>query len=267
VNIQEYISSGIIETYVMGAATPEEEKQLLAMAEQYPEIQAEIEAVQSTIESYARLHSKVPPQHVKEKLMNAISGQSAADASFSNSTETVKSSLRIDYLRPLTMAASVLLVASAALNIYLYNNLQNSKARLSELENQNRLLTQNEDIQKASYERLVHDLNIMKNPATRAIRMSDPANAEASVAVVYWDTISRQTYISLENMPELPAGKQYQLWAFVAGQPVDMGLFDLKKGVLLEGKKTDKAEKFAVTLEDAGNGPVPKGKLMVIGSI
>ena len=55
-------------------------------------------------------------------------------------------------------------------------------------------------------------------------------------------------------MPKLPSDKQYQLWALIASKPVDLGLFDLpRSNAILKMKNTQKADAFAITIENRGN--------------
>ena len=52
--------------------------------------------------------------------------------------------------------------------------------------------------------------------------------ATSNIATVYWDTKSKDVYLIVNNLPEPPSDRQYQLWAIVDGQPVDAGVFDVQ---------------------------------------
>jgi anti-sigma-K factor RskA len=55
-------------------------------------------------------------------------------------------------------------------------------------------------------------------------------------------------------MPKLASDKQYQLWALIDGKPTDLGLFDGGKDkVILKMNNTQKADAFAITIENRGN--------------
>jgi len=69
-------------------------------------------------------------------------------------------------------------------------------------------------------------------------------------------------------MPKLPSDKQYQLWALIGSSPVDLGLFDLPESnnVILKMKNTQKADAFAITIENRGNTGGPDlGQLQSMG--
>jgi mannose-6-phosphate isomerase-like protein (cupin superfamily) len=71
-NIKKYISSGVIEMYVMGALPANEATELTSLATQHPEINEEIEKVSLTLESYASINAKKPGPQVKAMLMATL---------------------------------------------------------------------------------------------------------------------------------------------------------------------------------------------------
>ena len=70
------------------------------------------------------------------------------------------------------------------------------------------------------------------------------------------------------KMPSNDKEHQYQLWALVAGKPVDLGVFDsdTTSRDMKEMKSITLADAFAVTLEKRGGSPTPTmDEMMVIG--
>ena len=70
--IREYIDSGILESYAMGAASDDERRQVEMMAAANPEILAEINAISAALEEYAFAHAMEPSPVVKPLLMATI---------------------------------------------------------------------------------------------------------------------------------------------------------------------------------------------------
>ena len=75
-NIQEYISSGIVESYVLGLASEEERKEFEQYCNQYPELLKARTAFELSLEQQAMAHAIAPDAGLKSKLMDAI-GQTA----------------------------------------------------------------------------------------------------------------------------------------------------------------------------------------------
>ena len=71
-NIDQYIKSGIIETYVMGLATPEEASQLERLLPFYAELQAAISDFSFQVELFAIQHEEPPPPGVFEKIQDRV---------------------------------------------------------------------------------------------------------------------------------------------------------------------------------------------------
>jgi hypothetical protein len=72
-NKNEIISSGLLELYALGLASPQETIEVEEWVSQYPEIKQEIEAIEMTLESYAQAHAIDPSPLVKEKILLQIS--------------------------------------------------------------------------------------------------------------------------------------------------------------------------------------------------
>ena len=70
--IEEYIESGIIESYVLGIATPEEELDVEKMAGAHIEIREAINAFSANIEFYAMANAVAPPVTIKPFLFATI---------------------------------------------------------------------------------------------------------------------------------------------------------------------------------------------------
>ena len=105
----------------------------------------------------------------------------------------------------------------------------------------------------------------MKDPNVAVISMVGTQKNPSS-ANIYWDTTSSNVFLVVKNMPKLPTEKQYQLWAFIDGKPLNLGLFDGdNKNVILKMKNTQKADAFAITIENRGNGDIPQGQVETQG--
>ena len=99
----------------------------------------------------------------------------------------------------------------------------------------------------------------MGDPNVMVINMVGTQKAAPGSASVYWDSTSANVYLVVKNMPKLPSDKQYQLWALIDKKPLDLGLFDPPQpnGVILKMKNTQKADAFAITIENRGNAGGP----------
>ncbi len=165
------------------------------------------------------------------------------------------------------MAASwVLLALSIGGNIWFFKNWKNSEEKLVALETQNQVLAQEGKALKASYQ---EEVAILQNPNNKVITLAGQPDFPTAKALVYFDKNKKEVYLSAMKLPKAPTGKQYQLWAFVNGKPVDAGLID-ENGNILKMKSFDKVEAFAISLEATGGSTTeagPKGAVYVVGAV
>jgi anti-sigma-K factor RskA len=304
-NTKEYIESGIIESYVLGVTTVGESAEVERLALEYPEIQAEIESVSNTFENYALQFEKEPPAFLKDKIkaqlfsepisadrfQAAVHGgqttvaneQIAGDSGQSINNEQLPiNSKQIDenpreivslndkstpQRSIFSMAASwVLLALSIGGNIWFFSNWKNSEEKLVALETQNQVLAQEGKALKASYQ---EEVAILQNPDFKVITLAGQPVYPTAKALIYFDKNKKEVYLSAMKLPKAPTGKQYQLWAFVNGKPVDAGLID-ENGNILKMKSFDKVEAFAISLEETGGSTTeagPKGAVYVVGAV
>lgn len=71
-NIQQYIASGIIESYVLGLASPEEASQLERLLPFYPELQAALSDFEFQLELFAIQHEEPPPPGLFQKIQDRV---------------------------------------------------------------------------------------------------------------------------------------------------------------------------------------------------
>ena len=304
-NTKEYIESGIIESYVLGASTIGESTEVERMALEYSDINAEIESVRNTLESYVLQYEKEPPAFLKDKIMAEIfsvplsadrfqsavnrghsavgTDQLAGDSNQSsensqplsvnvnqideNSREIVSLNNSASQRSIFRMAASwALLALSIGGNIWFFKNWKNSEDKLVALETQNQVLAQEGKALKASYQ---EEVAILQNPNFKIIKLLGQKDAPDATALVYFDKIKQEVYLSALRLPQAPTGKQYQLWAIIDGKPVDAGMIN-GAGNVLRMKSLTNAVAFAISLENTGGSTTeagPKGVIYVMGAV
>lgn len=268
-DIKEYISSGIIEAYVMNLASEEEVSVLMCISKHNTEVEQAILETQKTLEDFATVQAISPPAELKAIIWNQISDQKNDHTA---TIKTTKDDLKIDTSLPpavlnlntrnWAIAASFLLALSVGANIYYHN-----KTTLSQ-----NLLTQSLDQQESTQRALLsvqEKWNMLQDPAIKTITLAGVEQHPKLKAHVFWNTSTTDVFLSLENLPSAPEGMQYQLWAIVDGKPVDAGLLPLNQtDQITSMNRIPKAQAFAITLETKGGNPTPNlTQLYVMGNI
>jgi anti-sigma-K factor RskA len=249
VNVQEYISSGIIEAYVLGLASAEERSEFESMCTQYPELVVARNNLEIALEKQLFSDATAPVLGVKEKIMSAIRQDFSVNQSKNIIMENVNTSRSSSPLRWMAAASIILLLASAyfAFNFYTKNKDLQSE------------LAKSKDAQAQMDDRL-KKLEMVSDPNVAVINLKGTEKAPKSSASIYWDSTSTNVYLVAKNMPKLASDKQYQLWAIINGQdgklqPTSLGLFDVGDDgkIILKMSNVKKADAFAITIETRGN--------------
>ena len=105
-DIQQYISSGIIETYVMGLCTSAEEKELETLRIQFPELDKAIFDYEIEMEKNMLQHSSLPDNKTDERIFATI------DKLSKPATVVPIQSKKKNWLKPFAIAASILLLST-----------------------------------------------------------------------------------------------------------------------------------------------------------
>lgn len=264
-NINDYISSGILELYVSGDLSESERKEVEAQAALHPEIREELNAIEIAMEKYAMMHAVEPSKHVLQSILAEVENTQVKTTSPKVVQMKPKSTGNI--LRSLAYAASILLFISVAVNVYYFNKYKTVSGELADIREDNTFMAGEFETLKVNYQTLQSDLNIIKNPAYIAVTMKGQPISPSAASMVYWDKTTGQVYVYASKLPAPEAGKQYQLWALKDGKPIDAGVFDIN-GDLQQMKRITEADAFAVTLEPVGGSETPTlEQLYVVGGV
>ena len=245
-NVQEYISSGIVESYVLGLATPEEQREFESMCTQYPEVLAARNAFEISLEQQAMNNAIAPPADLRGQVRDAVFNTPSARVIQMEAAPVVKT----NWMKYAIAASVILLAGSLYWNVSLYSSnkkleenysaatakADSSSARIADMENQIAMLTGG-------------------NPAMKMASLKGLESSPGSFATVVWDSTSKDVYLMVNNLPKPATDKQYQLWAILDGKPIDLGMVpndyfsEVKVGqqLLLRMKGTQGAQAFAIT--------------------
>jgi len=276
-DLQEFISSGILEAYVLGTATADEAEQVREMEQLHPEVAREIESIEAALVELAECETKAPSAALKNKIEQQLFSRPVAQTrdNTNNGAANVVSmntpaGSRSSFLRYAVAASVALLIGSAILNYVLYDKLKNVQSDLAELQSEHSTLASQMDVQRTAFEQKDKELAMLMQPGVKMVTLKGMDLSPSSSAMVIWNTSDKSVYIDKAALPMPPQGKQYQLWALVDGKPVDAGVFTMQDGNFLMQKMKDmpNAQAFAVTLEKMGGSEVPTMEAMyLIGNV
>jgi anti-sigma-K factor RskA len=266
VNTKEYIESGILEAYVLGALTPPEQRQVVADVAAYPQLADELRGIEETMFQYARAFAFDPPAGLQEKIWGTLGSANAG------SPKIIP--LQPDYRKPAMdwkVAATVaLLIGSVVLNYVLWSQGRDEKQEKAALNNRMDKLQSEQKQLAASLSDYQKAKNMMADTAMQTIVMHTMQKGHPMAATLYWGKAKGEAYVAMDALPEPPKGMQYQLWVIQNGKPVSMGTLPNNMANTPAMQKVPmqvtSGEAFAISLEKEGGNPTPT-TVYVLGKV
>lgn len=262
-NIKEYISSGVVEGYVLGLLTAQERFEFEQYCEAYPELKEARMAFELALEKQAMENSIVPSADLKQKIASKIFDENKAAPVIPIETTAIK---KFSWTK-FAAAASVILLAGS---IWWSMNLRNENDKLK-----TDLSKTQQDLNAAQQQvaQMTEDASKMQKEGMKMVGLGGTANSPNSFATVYWDTTSKDVYLLVNNLPKPASDEQYQLWAILTPngqlQTIDLGFIEMTQKPLqmYRMKNAQAAKAFAITLEKKDGDPAPNLKKIFVTNL
>lgn len=173
--------------------------------------------------------------------------------------------------------AAILIISLFTYSSSLNNTVKQQQAKISNLES---LISEKDTelVEKDSELALLQEefgsqsemLAFLDNPEVVIINLVKTEPDLKAVARVLWNPGDDEALFYGINLPEVPEGKTYQLWAIAGEKPESLGVFNVDdhgNNVHLIKSLSNFGDigTFAVSLEPAGGVPLPTGKIYLAG--
>lgn len=274
-NIKEYIESGLLEAYALGALTESERVAVEADIAMYPELAAELAIIEQSLQQFAESQAEEPPAFMQEKIWQEL--DSAEEDEWSGKIPQAQpKSVPLQPEQPaakqpnfMRAAIWIAVIVSALTNFILLSQRNVAREEKDKLASKlDSLSAQQESLasQLGDYKK---ELDMMSDPDVKTVVMRKEGET-GMAGMVYWSKDKEEAYVSLHNLPIPPTGKQYQMWIIQDGKPVDMGVIDNKMvetpGMMKKlSVSAGGLQAFAISIENEGGSPTPTQVYMVGG--
>ena len=269
-NLKAYIESGVLELYVLGDVSPDEKLQVEDMALKHPSVRAELDEIERTLELLADENAIAPPENLRSRTLNSLLTNFGDDRTFGPQAGDTKGGIialqepkQVNYYKYAFAACLALLITSSLWVAALYNRLQQSNVQIAALQNDKEVFARKVNFVEGQ-------LQVFEDASFKFLKLQGTAKDPSAQLTVAWSPARKKVWIDMRGMkmPVNDKAHQYQLWALVAGKPVDLGVFDktADTSYMKEMKPVAYAEAFAVTLEPRGGSLNPTmDEMMVLG--
>lgn len=267
----------------MGLASEEEANLVAEMVARYPEVKAELAAIEISLENFDQKNAVAPPAHLKNEILNKTKNVSGSQFPVSGNRNG-KTESKVVSIAPgkqsnykfAAVAALVLLLITAGYALYVRSELASKELEVFSLNNElilqrSNLAVKDTLVNELSDENfaLITELNLLKKPGMKSIELKGMEPAPDAKAMAYANVSTGEVYLEIMNLPAAPEGMQYQFWGIVDSKPVDAGMIPVEEKDL-DGIHpmitVQNATAYAISLEPMGGSQQPTGKIYVMGN-
>ncbi|SFN75021.1 Anti-sigma-K factor rskA [Bizionia echini] len=270
---QEYIESGILELYIAGSLTEEENEAIYNQLLENPDLLDEVLKIEAAI---MQLTAAASPQNSKF-IFKAVREKLGLDENNEPKVIPIQQKPIINWITYSGWAASVLLVIGL---MYLFNqnsalksDIQVVETELQEQTIDNTLLEERISETTANLTEVQKLLSVLRDKDILTVPLAGQAVSPESYANVYWDKGANTVYLDVQGLPEPPAGKVYQVWSLTLNplSPTSLGTideFNTNANKIFTIENANESEAFGITLEPAGGSASPTmEQLYTLGAV
>ena len=248
-----YIDSGILELFVAGQLSEQENKAVQEMMLKHPDILQEVLQIEAAV---IKLSSAMAPtdnkhlfQHIKDALQ--IGGKEVKVVSIDRP--------RYNWLTYTGWAAA--LIVGAGL-LWTINQNQQLELQVSDADIEKAYLEV--QIEEAKTDLAVKEnlLNVLRDREIISIPLGGQGDFINSYAKVYWNKSDNTIYLDAQGLPDAPEGKVWQVWSLTLNPltPTSLGTIDNfndDANKIFNITNANESQAFGITLEPAGGSESP----------
>ncbi|MEM5564534.1 anti-sigma factor [Psychroserpens sp. AS72] len=252
-DIKAYIDSGVLELFVAGQLTDQENKEVQELMLKHPEVLQEVLEIESAI---IKLSSAMSPgdnkhllQLIKDKLQ--LGGQDVKVVSIEKA--------KYNWFTYTGWAAA--LIVGAGL-LWTMNQNQQLEVKVSNAETEKAYLEV--QIEEAKTDLAVKDnlLNVLRDRNIISVPLGGQGDFVNSYAKVYWNKSDNSIYLDAQGLPDAPEGKVWQVWSLTLNPltPTSLGTinnFNSDDNKIFNIANANESQAFGITLEPTGGSESP----------
>lgn len=261
--VEEYIASGILELYVAGVLSEEENAEVDAMLQNHPEIKTEVEAIEKTFMKISTEEASLSLSESYRRLISRLD------------LEADDKVIPLPHRKPAWQrygSWAAVIVLGAGL-FWTYQNNSELRTDIKTAEEEKTKIQNEINILKADLEQTKDLLAVIRDKNNIQVDLAGQAVYPDAFVKVYWDQEDEKVYLDVQGLPEPPEGMEYQVWSLKLDPltPTSLGMLsnfanDTNKIYTLENPEASEA--FGITLEPEGGSPSPNlEQLYTLGAV
>lgn len=249
--INTFLSSGLLEKYLIGETTSVETEMVESYISKHPEVKNAYNKLQLNLELVAKCNAVEAPKGILNNILDELDEKPVVKL---NNREKYKSWYKF------AVAASIAAFIFAGTSYIFYN--QNQK-----LSNENQVVVDEifdlrSDIEKNNkmLDNVMRQLLKLNNPETEKYIITGNDRAKDLKTVAYINPKEKTSMIDVVSLPQLPEEQCYQIWAELQGKMVSLGILNEADRKLRNIPYLENALALSITIEPKGGNSIASVK-------
>ena len=238
-NEQNIENSGILERYITGDLSTQEVTELEALLAKNPALQKQLHSLEESFERMAQENAVTPPNTIKTEVLKSIEVDNARPTHVSKKANS--------YLA----IAAMLAVVFGGMAFWFYTKTQDLQTEIKLANTQNEELTESIDALSYELNEIETKYAALSNPNTQKYILKGNQSLPNALAIAYINLDEKTAYVNTTKLPPLQDDKDYQMWADVNGEMINMGVLETSKE-LLALEFIENAASINITIEPKG---------------
>lgn len=237
--VHNFLKSGLLDKYIIGATTDIESKQVEDHISTYPEIEEEYNLLQEQLELAARSNAVNAPENVLKSILIELDNKPVI------ALHEPRKRLKPWY----SIAASIAALVFAGSSYFLYNQnhelVDENNTIAEEIFDLRKDINENND----KLDNVLRAFNRLNNPETEKYVLRGNERAKDLKTVAYINSIDKSSLIDVVSLPKLSDEQTYQMWANLQDRKVNLGTLDASNGKLKSVPYIADALSLSITIE------------------
>lgn len=248
--LQIFMDSGLLDSYILGTTTPNENLEVESYIAEFPEVKAEYERLQDNLEILAKANAVEAPKYILNAVIKDITEDAPVIQMHSSPTHR-----RTPWF---SIAASIAAFIFAGTAFLLYEqNVSLSHENQVVVEEIFDLRSDIEDNNKR-LENVMLQFMKLNNPETEKYVLRGNARAKDLKTVAYINAVDKTSMIDVVSLPKLPENQTYQIWAELQDRMVNLGILDESERNLKTIPYMEDALGLSITIEQKVGSKINK---------
>lgn len=256
-DITAYIESGVLELYVAGALSENENKEVYDLMSKHPEILQEVLEIEAAVIKLTASTSPTTNPGLFKTILNKLTRKGLG-----TETETKVISIAKPKYNWLTYSgwAAALIVGLGL--FWALNQNKELESKIVNAETENAYLEKQIENSKTDLVAAKNLLDVLRDRDMISVPLGGQGQFANTYAKVYWNKKDNTIYLDAQGLPEAPEGKVYQVWSLKLNPlaPTSLGTindFNTDDNKIFTIANANESEAFGITLEPAGGSETP----------